>query len=216
LPNTPHTFKIMARSETNTSDWSTLITKYTTPDIPANIIVDASTTTVAISWDAVDGAVGYDIEAGGIIIDNEIKTSYTHEGLSPNTQHIYRLRARNEYEVSEWSTEIIGTTEPELVFNCAEDSLFNFVIAAPKVEDAIERTITVTYNPEELEVVDLCAATANRDIETGEIPGTNLEVKEYAPGTIVFSLIDPSKSIMNAVKFKAKINGQSKILYVIE
>jgi len=28
LPNTPHTFKIMARSETNTSDWSTLITKY--------------------------------------------------------------------------------------------------------------------------------------------------------------------------------------------
>jgi hypothetical protein len=216
IPNTPHTFRVMAKSESNTSDWSELLTKYTTPDIPGNIILLSTTSSITSTWEAVYGAVGYDIEVDGVIIDNGIEMSYVHEGLSPNTQHVYRLRARNEHEVSEWSVEAIGTTEPELVFNIAEDNLFNFVIAAPRVEEVTERTITVTYNPEELEAVDLCAATSNKDIEVGEIPGSNLEVREYTPGIIAFSLKDPSKAIMNAIKFKAKINGQSKILYVIE
>ena len=169
-----------------------------------------------MTWEAVLGAVGYDIEVDGIVINNEVKTGYTNEGLASNTQHNYRLRARNEFEASEWTSFIIGTTEPELMFNCEKDNLFNFVIAAPKVEEAVERAITVTYNPEELEVIDLCAATASQEITVGEIIGTNLEVKKFTPGTVVFGLKDSNKTIMNAIKFKAKINGQSKILYVIE
>lgn len=215
-PNTPHTFRVMAKSETNTSDWSELITKYTAPDIPVNIKTEATTSTIKITWDTVNGAVGYEIEVDGTAVDNGINLSYLHDKLTPNTQHIYKVRARNEYEAGAWSEAVIGTTEPELAFNCTEDSLFNFVIAAPKVEGATERTITVTYKADELEVIDFCTATAKKDIEVGEIQGTNLEVKEFTPGTIVFSLKDPNKAIMNAVKFKSKINGQAKIQYVIE
>ena len=64
--------------------------------------------------------------------------------------------------------------------------------------------------------MDLCAATSKADVEVGDIPGSNLEVMEFTPGKIVFRLKDPDRTIMNAVIFKAKINGQSKILYVIE
>lgn len=216
IPNTPHTFRIMAKSENNMSDWSDLLTKYTTPDIPANITLFSTTSSITLTWEAVYDAAGYDVEVDGIVINNEIKTGYAHEGLTPNTQHNYRLRARNKFEASEWTAAIAGTTEPELTFNCEKDNLFNFVIAAPKLEEAVGRTITVTYDPEELEAVDLCAATAGQDITVGEITGTNLEIKEFTPGTIVFGLKDSGKAIMNAVKFKAKINGQSKILYVIE
>ncbi|MEA4822114.1 MAG: fibronectin type III domain-containing protein, partial [Erysipelotrichales bacterium] len=216
LPNTPHSFRVMAKSETNISDWSGSITKYTTPDIPGNVTLFSTTSSITLTWEAVYGAAGYDVEAEGAIIDNGTNASYVHEGLSSNTQHSYRLRSRNEHEVSQWSAEIIGTTEPELIFSIAEDNLFNFVIAAPKVEGAAGRTITVTYDPEEVEAVDLCAATSKADIEAGDIPGTNLEVMEFTPGKIVFSLKDPGRTIMNAVIFKAKINGQSKILYVIE
>lgn len=216
VPNTPHTFKVMAKSAANTSDWSAVIIKYTAPDVPANIKTESTTSTIKTVWEAVYGAVGYDIEIDGAAIDNGVNLSYLHGELAPNTKHIYRVRAKNEHEVGPWSQEIAGTTEPELTFNCSEDSLFNFVIAAPKMEEIAERSITVTYNAEELEAVDLCAATAKQDIEIGEIQGTNLEVREFTPGTIVFSLKDPSKAIMNAVKFKAKINGQSKIIYVIE
>lgn len=216
LPNTPHTFRVMAKSETNASGWSELITKYTTPNIPGNIKLDSKTSVITLSWDLVEGAIGYEVEADGAIVDNGTKLSYAHEGLGTNTQHIYRLRAKNEHEASEWSAVVIGTTEPELLFNIAEDNVFNFVITAPKVTNAVERKVTVTYNPNELEVVDLCAATSKKDFEVGEISGTNLEIKELTPGTIVFSLKDPSKAIMNAIKFKAKINGQSKVVYVIE
>lgn len=215
-PNTPHTFKVIANSETNRSDWSKLITKYTAPDIPQNIMAVPTSSTITVSWDAVNGATSYDIEVDEIIIDNGINITYLHEKLSPNAKHVYRVRARNKYEAGEWSQEIIGITVPELTFNCAEDNLFNFVIAAPKLEAATSRTIIVTYNPEEVEAIDLCAATSKKDIEAGGIEGSNLEVKQFTPGTIVFSLKDSNKAIMNAIKFKAKINGQSKIMYVIE
>lgn len=216
LSNTPHTFRVMAKSETNASAWSELLTKYTAPGIPGNITLFSTTSSITLTWEAVYGAVGYAVEVDGIETDNGANLSYLHENLTPNTQHIYKVRARNEYEAGAWSEAVAGTTEPELTFNCAEDNLFNFVLAAPKLEGAAERSITVTYNAEELEVVDFCAATAKQDIETGDIQGTNLEVKEFTPGNIVFSLKDPNKAIMNAVKFKAKINGQAKIQYVIE
>nr|HPL54888.1 fibronectin type III domain-containing protein [Bacillota bacterium] len=215
-PNTPHTFRVMAKSEANKSDWSELITKHTTPDIPGNITLFSTTSSITLTWEAVYGAVGYDIEADGVIIENETNTNYVHENLNPNTQHIYGLRSRNEHEASEWTAEIIGNTEPELIFNIAEGSLFNFVIAAPKAEGAVERKVTVIYNPEEVEAMDFCAATSKVNIEAGDIAGTNLEVMEFTPGTIVFSLKDPGRTIINAVIFKAKINGQSKILYAIE
>lgn len=216
VPNTSHTFRVMAKSDGNTSDWSDLLTKYTTPDIPANITLFSTTSSITMTWEAVYGAVAYDVEVDGIVINNETKISYVHEGLAPNTLHNYRLRARNEFEASEWTAAIAGTTEPELTFNCEKDNLFNFVIAAPKLEEAVERTITVTYNPEELEVIDLCAATPEQNINVGDIQGTNLEIKQFTQGTIVFMLKDPNKATINAIKIRAKLNGQAKILYVIE
>jgi hypothetical protein len=54
-----------------------------------------STSQIDVSWDAVPGATGYDLERdGAIIVANHGSTSYSDTGLSSATEYTYRVRAR--------------------------------------------------------------------------------------------------------------------------
>lgn len=215
-PNTEYTIRVKARNDNNTSAWSEPIIKFTTTKIPGNIKANATTTSIEITWDAVEGAADYDIEVDGKVINVGANTRYKHEGLSSNTMHKYKVRVKNEQAVSDWSELITVNTTPELQIEVAKDNSFNFVIMAPKNPESASRTIVALYNAEELEAVDFCAATSKLDNTVGVINGTNLQVLEYTPGRIVFKLIDPTQGIMNSIVFRSKTNGTSKITYSIE
>jgi hypothetical protein len=94
--------------------------------------------------------------------------------------------------------------------------MFNFVFVVPKKWDVTTRTITVKYNPDELDVVDLCAVTADLETTTGKVEGTNITVEKFAVGEIVYRIDDVQKTIVNSIKFVSKINGHSKVVYTIE
>ncbi|HYE83331.1 MAG TPA: PA14 domain-containing protein [Clostridia bacterium] len=214
--NIEYIIRVKAKSEMNASDWSTYINQFTTPNIPINLKSVSTTGSITLSWDAVEGAVGYDVEADGSIIDNGEQITYINTELTPNTQHTYRVRAKNASAASEWSIPLTETTAPEMTINCAADESFNFVLAIPKKADISQRTITVTYNADELEVLDIYAATPGADLKEGRIQGTDITVMHFTPGKIVLTAENVTKTTMNVIKFMAKTNLSSNISYVIE
>ena len=115
-PNSTYTFSAKARNgeniETAASSAVTGTTLVAPPGSPANIIATATDKTITVSWDAVNGAIGYDIEADGVVIDNATATTYTHRNLNPGTPHKYRVRAKNAGGHSNWSAEITKSTLP--------------------------------------------------------------------------------------------------------
>lgn len=216
LLNTEHTYRVRARNEFVVSEWSELITQVTAPNIPVITHAEATTTSITIFWNEVLEAASYDVEVDGKVIEGIQGTSYTYDGLEPNTRHIFRVRAENEGVVSEWSDKYEQNTVPELIVNVGKDNMFNFAIVAPEKPGVTTRKIVVTYDPEHVEVLDLSAITQEVDLKTGNIEGTNITILSFVPGEIVFEIQSEGKTAVNTIKFMAKTNEYSKITYVIE
>ena len=85
----------------------------------------------------------------------------------------------------------------------------------PVKKETTSRTITVNYNPEELELIDLFANTPKIDTTAGVIAGTNISVTVFTPGKIVYVIDQVDKTVMQSIKFASKTSGQAKVTYVI-
>ncbi|TDF94140.1 cohesin domain-containing protein [Paenibacillus piri] len=156
-------------------------------------------------------------------IDAGLNTNYLHSRLVPRTTHTYRVRAKNVTGVTAWSPSITkSTTSPTYWINGKIGQEFNLKLLASNVLDFNESDFVVTYNPDQLEVVDLYNFTPGLDTnESGKIAGSNLEVR-YIAGKIIFKVkqnIVPGTSWSGEVTtliFKSKIDGQASIDVVVE
>jgi alpha-tubulin suppressor-like RCC1 family protein len=112
--NTSYCFKIKSRNndglETQFGNQVQINANAVTLPPPTTITTTPSSISVVVSWSQVSNALGYDLEVDGKIIDNGMKTSYTHKGLSPGVQHVYRVRTRNKYGSGVWSNYITVIT----------------------------------------------------------------------------------------------------------
>ncbi|MBJ6362770.1 fibronectin type III domain-containing protein [Paenibacillus sp. GCM10012307] len=113
VPGTRHTFQIRSVSAGGISEWSAVQTIETKVKAPSTVLllkVDAQDTSVQLSWtDDVD-ASGYEIEADGLLIRTG-KFNYVEiNGLTPHTNHQYRVRAVNEIGSGNWSHMAGATT----------------------------------------------------------------------------------------------------------
>ncbi len=224
---TEHTYRVRAKYETKTGDWSNIFKVSTlseSPQLPTNVAASSTTSSILVSWDQVSGAEGYEIEVDGIILDNGNSTSYLHNSLTPETEHNYRVRSRNVGGYSIWS-EIKNISTKSTVQNYIIDSLpgedVNLILSAAHIQDLNNYTFTATYNLEDFEAIDLCAMTPRIDMTTGSITGTDITITQFTPGTIVFKKAGAAQTwevwsgAVNSIKFKAKREGQSTITYSI-
>ena len=162
-PGTNHVYRVRARNAAGTGEWSTNISTITLPAVPVNVIATATTNSITLTWDAVDGASGYDVEADGVVIDNGVNTTYTNTGLQPGTNHVYRVRARNAAGTGEWSTNISTITLPAVPVNV--------------ITTATTNNITLTWN-----AVDGASGSSELPLfweafdDAGPIHGTALKV----------------------------------------
>jgi hypothetical protein len=193
-----------------------MFTTSTSPDVPSGFIGTPTTTTVELVWERVAGSAGYELEIDGRTVGNIAGTSYTHVGLEPNTMHMYRVRSTNDGGPSPWSEPISVRTTPELTINAGKDTMFNFVMVAPKKAGQLQRRIVVTYDPAQLDVLDLSAVSPAAETTTGPIAGTNLTVEEFIPGRIVYRVANAEKTVVNSIRFQAKTNEYSKVTYTVE
>lgn len=214
-PNSAYRIRIRAKNELGNGGWSNYIESMTSPDIPADLSAQETTSEIILNWNAVEGAISYDLEVDGVVINDISGTNYVHSALRPNTRHIYRIRSKNEYAASEWSEFLTRLTTPEVAVPTQKDVIFNFVIVAPQKAGINERTIIVNYDPEELEVFDLCALTPQPETETGVIEGTNICIVEFNPGRIVCKITNANKTVFQIIKFLSNKNGHSNVTYTI-
>jgi hypothetical protein len=102
------------------------------------------------------------------------------------------------------------------------------VAGAEEYEIEVDGTVinngtgTSYLHTNDFDVIDLCGLTAKMDTLEGGIAGTDITIKQVAPGTIVFTKTGSAQSwqvwsgIVNSITFKAKSNDQSTITYSIQ
>jgi alpha-tubulin suppressor-like RCC1 family protein len=224
-PYTMHTYRVRARNMSVAGDWSPMQRIRTLPGkpkAPKGIIVKSTQTGATISWAAEPGATGYDIELyDGFTVENITnlpKTSYTHRRIQAGYECKYRIRTRNPEGISEWSGYIVNNA---LKAVCKKKENVDLGLTATDVMDFSPYTMVVTYNPDVIEVTDLCTLSEQIETEAGKIEGTEIEILEFTPGSIVFKVtkvITPGEAwtgVINSIKFKAKETGGTTITYTV-
>ncbi|EMS70435.1 fibronectin type III domain-containing protein [Ruminiclostridium cellobioparum] len=219
-----HTYRVRTKNVNGNGQWCAVLALSTLPDLPgapSNVNVTVTDTQVQLTWTKEEG-ISYEVEADGESINVGQVSNYTDENLAPGTSHTYRVRGKNITGVTAWSDSIMkSTTSPSYELECTKDQEFDFSLLAANVQDFGDITFVVTYNPDELEVVDLCEFKAGKDTATGAISGTNISVtvKEGRIEYRVNESINPGTAWsgeISAMVFKAKVDGKVQINFTIE
>lgn len=220
-PNTRHTYRVRARNEAIEGEWSSPITITTLPEdpmAPRDITITASGTTVKISWSPVVGAIGYDIEVDGVVVNNGTRTAYSHFRVAPGTEHTYRVRTRSVLGESTWCGFIVNNT---IKARCTRDKDLDLGLTASDITDFSRYTLTVTYKADVLEVIDLSLLSPGIQITEGVIDGTGITITRFTPGQITFVVDKPIEEglswtgVINSIRFRAKATGGTTITYTV-
>ncbi len=169
---------------------------------------------------------------GDLYDDNKVLlTQSDNEGSGDNFKMLYKLDENKTYylRVSNASANGLGIYNVEVKLKTivptiikTEKSEFTLVISAKDIENVNNRKIKVTYDPNEVDVIDLCAITQEKDLNAGEIQGTNLSIKSFNQGEIVFSINNEISSgkiwsgTLNSIKFKSKVSNEVEVSYIVE
>lgn len=112
----------------NTSLDSIPLSVVTLPAIPTEVIAVATDTSITVSWNSITGAATYDIEVDGVILEGLPNNSYNHFDVLPNSNHTYRVRAKNSGGNGEWSeliTKITMLSSPKVAATIFDSTKVN-------------------------------------------------------------------------------------------
>ncbi|MEK4665331.1 fibronectin type III domain-containing protein [Priestia sp. FSL H7-0729] len=111
LGGTIHKYRVRALTDTNVSAWTAVLSQTTLPASVSGLSINSATTAaITLRWSAVTGATGYDLEIDGTVVAVS-GAAYTKSGLAPNTEHTFRIRAKNASGAGAWSESISGMTQ---------------------------------------------------------------------------------------------------------
>ena len=159
-PGTEHTYRVRSKTSSQTSPWSNTLTVITIFPGQIALTLTVSETSITATWNGVPGAVSYDIEVDGNIINNGLLTSYTHNLTTPNVQHTYRVRARTQKAATVWSNIAQGINwsqslpgiclaETNWVSGSGQD--VEVVIKANNIPDMYTSYFVLQFDPQALE-----------------------------------------------------------------
>ncbi len=94
----------------------------TSPDAGSITVVPLSDDSVKISWSSSSEALSYQVhDSNGLVATiQHPATSYTAEGLLPNTEYTYRIRVCDSSGCSDWTSESIKISLPQAISNANE------------------------------------------------------------------------------------------------
>jgi hypothetical protein len=114
-PETTHQYAVCvinAGGKGSFGEYKRCTTSPNPPDTPTLELETRTQTAITIKWNPVAKATGYRIMAEGVEIDMGTNTTYTVEGLQPDTNHVYSVSAKNEGGSSNWSRGLEVKTLP--------------------------------------------------------------------------------------------------------
>ncbi|HCC07859.1 MAG TPA: hypothetical protein DEP72_06855 [Clostridiales bacterium] len=236
--STEYTYRVRAVNSSGVGEWSDQVITTTLENpplsIPGNIIATPTMNTISLVWDTVDGAASYDIEIDDTTTQNVTNNIYTISGLDASSTHTFRVRAVSDSQAGSYSSVLSamtlatnqqtppqGTASVTYTANVVSGDDAVIVMTASDIQNLNARTFTVIYNPDQLDIEDLCATTSDADTTMGDIKDTELSISEPILGTLVFTLktsvIDGQSftGLVNVIKFNSKISGQTNVTYTI-
>ncbi len=220
IPGSSHTYRVRANNEGGAGEWSSIIAETTDLEVPQAIYADVTSGEMVISWNPVEGIEEYELEIGDKVV-NVHGTKYIQKDAVPNQNYSYRVRAKNSVTESAWSTTVEGQLPMNVYIGefSAGDEI-PFELAADNISNINQKRITLLYDPEQLELMDLYSLTEKADLKIGYIEDTNIKILELSPGRIVFMLDDEEltgeySGIIDTIMFKSKIDGQISISYSV-
>jgi alpha-tubulin suppressor-like RCC1 family protein len=220
-PFTSHTYRVRSKTDAVEGDWALPVSIQTLPDrpvAPAGIVVSSSGNIVTLKWDADPSALGYDLEVNGQLVNNGLNTEYKHRRVSVGSEHKYRVRIRNQAGIGDWSGLIINNN---MTAKLSKGKTVNLGLTGSNVTDFSRYTLTVTYDPNAMSVVDLSTLTGAPEVTTGRIEGTDITITAFRPGQIVFvtdRVVKPGETwtgVINSIKFMASVSGGSALTYSV-
>ncbi|MCI8774048.1 MAG: hypothetical protein HFI50_09005, partial [Lachnospiraceae bacterium] len=128
-PGTSHTYAVRAKNSTKTGEYSStqsIMTQAQKVSVPSNIKKTATETSATISWGAVTGATGYDIQFNGTTYAVN-GTSRTFTGLTAGRAYSFAVRAKNASSTSAYTTQLTVTTPPKAPTGMGATSTSNSV-----------------------------------------------------------------------------------------
>ncbi|MEK4276648.1 fibronectin type III domain-containing protein [Paenibacillus sp. FSL R7-0026] len=134
--NSSHTYALKAVSSDNESNWSRMATQLVVPDSASGLKITENTfNKISLSWTAIKGSSGYDLEVDGIIVPVS-GTTYSKTALTPNTEHTFRLRSKNAGGVGKWTDMLTVSTLLSTPVLKAISSQEEMILVWPAIEGA--------------------------------------------------------------------------------
>lgn len=210
------TYRVRAKNDVSVSGWSDPVTVTTTSELVKFISAKASKNSISLKWTSAMNANSYDLEIDGAIVSDIHDTSYTHQNLEPNTIHVYRVRVHSTNQNNEWSDLLEKRTITEMIADVGKDSIFNLIVVAPPKAAGSNSKVTVTYDPNEVEVLDLSTLTPTAELHSGPVENAGMSIDGFTPGEIVIRIQGSGSTFVNGIRFLAKSNNPSSITYYVE
>jgi hypothetical protein len=110
-----------------------------------------------------------------------------------------------------------GAIDSILLVECAQGNEFNVPLDAQNLRGLEGHTISVKYDTEHLEIIDLCSFTKKLEVNIGEIANTDITITSISGGRIVMAINKDIlngkqwSGILNIFKFKAIKSGTTTI-----
>ena len=182
--STTYTYRVRAYSGGGDSAWSNEASDTTAPLAPASfeVTVDYSTK-IDLSWTDVADETGYEIEvdentSGFSTLDNSVdadEVSYNDLTASPLSTYSYRIRAKNAYGNSDWSTSTTYTTGPAApaTLTATADSSSQISLDWSNVAQETGFKVDRSVNGGDFAVLDHQIAADDIDIEDTPVSPSN-------------------------------------------
>ncbi|RJX40201.1 hypothetical protein D3P09_12650 [Paenibacillus pinisoli] len=100
--NTEYTVRVRSKNAGGVGEWSQPVVVKTLLATPV-LTATATSSSITVNWAAIPGAEGYEIDFNGTIIHTEDISSYTFDGLAPNTIYKITIRSVSSDNESTWS-----------------------------------------------------------------------------------------------------------------
>jgi hypothetical protein len=118
-PKELSTYSVSAVSSKGSSAWSDVIHVEGTvkaPQKPAQVSVYGYCNHAVLTWEEAEKSsdIGYEIEVDGVVVEPIETLKYTHKSLKAFSEHTYRVRAKNDFAYSDWTTLLSVKTLPGL------------------------------------------------------------------------------------------------------
>ncbi|MFB8376747.1 fibronectin type III domain-containing protein [Paenibacillus taichungensis] len=214
LAGTAHKYRVRALTDTNTSAWTAILTQSTLPASVSGLTISSVTNVaIALKWNAVTGATGYDLEIDGTLVSTTA-AAYTKSGLAANTDYTFRIRSKNAAGVGTWSDVISGTTllnTPVLKATSEETAItltWSEVADATKYEVEADGVVVATVNEPSYTHSSLLAGTAHKYrvralTDTNVSAWTAILTQSTLPASVTGFTVNSVTNVAIALKWNA-------------